>query len=369
MRKAPKSKVRKVLKKSTTRKSQQVKKAISKPRSLNFSVFLEDFIPPKLVVRDKQVSQIDETLNNFVKNGVSSNLLLQGVTGSGKTSTLAYVLRNFDSKLYTFVRCKQQKGVKEVLAQIGNLHPLARQRAPELLPKVIENLKKDRKVVILDDVTQVSSWQELVNYLDGIYRAVQTPIFVTTNVFQFLDKLPEDVRHTLLFFRVDFAAYNAPELYSIVKDRVDLSGAKLPESAVRLIAALSTEMGSARDALMMARTAIQNGKATEEEIRELRRTMEEQTYMDYLNKLAPKERQVLNFIVEEYVRRGTPVPVREVSKALKLSPSRTSQLVTGLEQYDIISTEMQREHGNFRVIEPDRELVEKVTTKQIVLPR
>jgi Cdc6-like AAA superfamily ATPase len=85
-------------------------------------------------------------------------------------------------------------------------------------------------VIILDDVTQVASWQELMNYLDGIYRAVQTPIFVTTNMFQFLDKLPEDVRHTLLFFRVDFGAYNAQELYSIIKDRVESSGAKFPVS-------------------------------------------------------------------------------------------------------------------------------------------
>jgi len=291
------------------------------------------------------------------------------VTGSGKTSTLAYVLKNYDKKLYIFVKCKQQKGVKEVLAQIGNFQALARQRAPELLPKVIERLKKEPKVIILDDVTQVASWQELMNYLDGIYRAVQTPVFATTNVFQFLDKLPEDVRHTLLFFRVDFAAYNATELYSIVKDRVVLSGAKFPEGAVRLIAALSTEMGSARDALVMARTAIQSGKTTETEIKKLRRTMEEQTYMDYLNKLAPKERQVLNFIVEEYARKRTAVPVREVSKALQLSPSRTSQLITGLEQYDIISTEVHREHGNYRVIEPDRELVEKVLAKQITLPR
>ena len=278
-------------------------------------------------------------------------------------------MENYDKKLFTLVKCKQQKGVKEVLAQIGNFQALARQRAPELLPKVIERLKKEPKVIILDDVTQVASWQELMNYLDGIYRAVQTPIFVTTNVFQFLDKLPEDVRHTLLFFRVDFAAYNATELYSIVKDRVTLSGAKFPDATLRLVAALSTEMGSARDALVMARTAIQSGKTTEAEVRDLKHTMEEQTYMDYLNKLAPKERQVLNFIVEEYGRKGTAVPVREVSKALKLSPSRTSQLITGLEQYDIISTEVHREHGNFRVIEPDKELVEKVMSKQILLPR
>jgi Cdc6-like AAA superfamily ATPase len=297
----------------------------------------------------------------------SSNLILQGVTGSGKTSTLQYVLKKYDSKLYTFVSCKQQKGVKEVLAQLGNVNALARQRAPEILPKVIENLKKERRLIILDDVTQVSSWLELMNYLDGIYRAVQTPIFVTTNVFQFLDRLPQDVRHTLLFFRVEFGAYNAKELHAILKDRVDLSGAGVPEATLGLIAALSADIGSARDALMMTRTAVQSGKSTENEIRELKRMMEEQTYMDYLNKLAPKERQVLDFIVQEYGRTKQPIPVRDVSRALKLSPSRTSQLITGLEQYEIISTQVNRKRGNFREIEPDSELVEKMAKKQAVL--
>jgi len=364
--------VRKRLKKATPQKrkskpSQRSPKIKSKPPQLDFSVFLEDYTPPKLVVRDKQVRQIEETIDNFVRNGISSNLLLQGVTGSGKTSTLQYVLKKYDGKLYTLVKCKQLKGVKEVLAQIGGFEALARQRAPEILPRVIENLKKERRMIILDDVTQVSSWQELMNYLDGIYRAVQTPIFVTTNVFQFLEKLPEDVRHTLLFFRVDFGAYDAQELYSIIKDRVDLSGARIPIDALRLIAAHSTDMGSARDALTMTRTAIQTGRTRPEQIDEMKSTLEEQTYMDYLNKLAPKEREVLNFIVTEYAKRREPIPVREVSKALKLSPSRTSQLITGLEQYEIITTEVQRKHGNFRVIEPDSDLVERLAKKQAFL--
>jgi Cdc6-like AAA superfamily ATPase len=203
--------------------------------------------------------------------------------------------------------------------------------------------------------------------MDGIYRAVQTPVFVTTNVFQFLEKLPEDVRHTLLFFRVDFPAYNAQELFSIIKDRVVLSNAKIPDSSLKLIAALSTGMGSARDALMMTRTAIQQGKTNKEEIKEMAKSLEEQTFADYLNKLAPKEKQVLDYIIAEYVKRREPIPVRDVSKALNLSPSRTSQLVTGLEQYEIISTELHREHGNFRVIEPDQTLVEKVAKKQATL--
>lgn len=339
-----------------------------KLQQLDFSVYLEDFIPPKLVVRDKQVQQIQDAIDNYVRNGISSNLLLQGVIGSGKTSTLLYVLKKYDSNLYRLVKCKQMKGVKEVLASIGNVEALARERAPEVLPKVIESLKRDRKLIILDDVIQVASWFELMNYLDGIYRAIQAPIFVTTNVVQFVNKLPEDVRHTLLFMRVDFASYNAQELYSIIKDRVELSGSRIPDGSLKLIAALSADLGSARDALTMTRTSIQQGKASEEQIKEMKHMLEEQTYTDYLNKLAPKERQVLDFIVNQHSKTKEPIPVREVSKALNLSASRTSQLITALEQYEIISTQMERKHGNYRVIEPDSELIERSTKKQLTLP-
>jgi transcription elongation factor GreA-like protein len=88
-------------------------------------------------------------------------------------------LRNYDSKLYTLVKCKQQKGVKEVLAQIGNIQALARQSAPELLPKVVEKLQEDRKIIILDDVTQVSAWEELMNYMDGIYTELFGHLFLS----------------------------------------------------------------------------------------------------------------------------------------------------------------------------------------------
>lgn len=327
---------------------------------MDFSAFLEDYIPPSLIVREKQVKRIKDAIDDFAKTGMSSNLLLQGFTGSGKTSTLQYVLKDYDPKLFTFVKCKQHKGIAGVIAQIGNQKPQARQRAPEIIEKVIEYLRKENRIIILDDVTAVPSWPGLLDYMDGIYREVQTPIFVTTNMFHVLDKLPDDVRHTLLFFRVDFPSYNATELYLIAKQRVDLSGAKIGPSSLKLIAALSCENGSARDALTMTRTAIQRGKTGENDIREMRRELESQTYLDYLNKLAPKERQVLNFIVDEFTKTKKPIPVRDVSAALRLSPSRTSQLITGLELYEIISTQIIRggTMGNHRVVEPERGLVD-----------
>jgi len=337
----------------------------SKPH--NLSVFYEDFIPPRMVVRDKQIEQIKQAIDNFIKDGVASNLQLQGVTGSGKTSTLMYVIKDYDPDLFVIVKGKQVKGVKDVLAQIVGLTPLARQRAPDLMPDAIKALKQKRRIVVIDDVTAISSWLELLGYIDGIYRATQVPIFVTTNSFKFLDKLPDDVRHTLLFFRVDFPAYSAQDLYQIVKDRVDLAGVSIPDETLRLIAAYAAQVGSARDALTMARTAIQLSKTSPEGIQELQKIIEEQTFLDYISKLAPKERQVFSYLLQRYVHERKSIPVRDISRDLHLSPSRTSQLVTGLEQYEVIQTrtEKGRDGGNYRVIALDESLVEKAQKGEI----
>ena len=354
--------------KSRTSKVSKLARAskVQPAKQLNFSVFYEDYIPPKLVIRDKQVGEIKQTIDNFAKNGIAPNLQLQGVTGSGKTSTLMYVLRSYDPKLFTLIKCKQTKGIKEVLAQIAGLKPLARQRAHELMPEVIKDLKKDKRIIVIDDVTAVASWPELLGYLDGIFREVQAPIIVTTNVFKFLDRLPEDVRHTLLFFRVDFPAYNAIDLYNIIKDRVDLSGARFPDESLHLIAAGAAQVGSARDALTMTRTAIQQSRTDQKSIAELQHIMEEQTYLDYVSKLAPKERQVLGYIIQRYAKDRRGIPVRDITRDLRLSPSRTSQLVTGLEQYEVIQTRTEHQGGgNYRVIELDETLADKAAKGEI----
>src|SRR2546422_6826355 len=101
----------------------------------------------------------------------------------------------------------------------------------------------------------------------------------------------------------------------------------------------------------------------------MQRQLEGQSYIDYLRKLAPKEQSVLKFIVVSYINNGKQaIPVREVTKGLSLSASRTSQLITALEQYEVIETQIQRHRGNFRVIEPDQDLVRKVENKELELP-
>jgi predicted AAA+ superfamily ATPase len=93
---------------------------------------------------------------------------LQGVTGLGKTSTLQHVLNKYDKKLWVFILYKENRNLKGILGEIGDLKPTTRETASDLLHDVIENLKKHRKIIALDDITSGSSWVELLDYLNAI---------------------------------------------------------------------------------------------------------------------------------------------------------------------------------------------------------
>ena len=75
----------------------------------------------------------------------------------------------------------------------------------------------------------------------------------------------------------------------------------------------------------------------------------------------------MEYILRQYNSTKRPIRVREITRELRLSPSRTSQLVTSLEQYEIITTQVQysKEGGKYRTIQPDEWLVERVGKGEI----
>ena len=94
----------------------------------------------------------------------------------------------------------------------------------------------------------------------------------------------------------------------------------------------------------------------------MQKTIEEQAYRDYIGRLVSKGKTGFKYILRQDNATKTPIPIRGITKNLRLSPSRTSQLVTSLEQYDIITTQVQysKDGGKFRTIQPDEWLVERV---------
>jgi len=336
------------------------------PEVFDLSVFYDDYIPKRLVVRDEQVKKITDAINQFITARYSDNLLLQGVTGSGKTSTLQHVLNKFDKKLWVFISCKENRNLKGILGEIGDIKPTTRETASDLLPDVIDNLKKHRKIIALDDITSGSSWVELLDYLNAIFRKTQIPIIITSNLFTILDKMPTDARRTLLFKRVDFPAYNATELREIIKDRLQSINAKLPDGTVNIIAALvAKDDASARTGLDLTRMALTRHRTTEEEVRKLKAEIEKQSYYDYLTKLSPKERDVLSYIIRKFVETKKPVTARELSSILMLSQARTAQVITDLENYGVVTTKMffgGRREGNFRIVQPEDFLITMLNT-------
>jgi len=95
--------------------------------------FKEDYNPEKILFRDEQIKRIEDVFKNYKEYGMASNLLLSGVTGSGKTSTVTYLINKNDNCIY--VSAFNLKKTFEVWKKL-----LGSKKRPDfLLNQVIEN--------------------------------------------------------------------------------------------------------------------------------------------------------------------------------------------------------------------------------------
>ena len=52
----------------------------------------DDYIPEKILHRDSQIKEIKKIFKNFKKLGMGTNLVILGVTGSGKTCLIKKII-------------------------------------------------------------------------------------------------------------------------------------------------------------------------------------------------------------------------------------------------------------------------------------
>ncbi len=335
----------------------------TRPKEIDLSVFFENFVPPVMPGRTQQIERLKTTIDLYKKQKLADNLVLRGFTGSGKTSVMQYVIREYnDPDLFVTIKGHGTKNIKDVIAELGGIKPLARETALQVMNHVIPILQKRRPIIFIDDISTIPEHAVLLDLLCSIYREVQSPIFVTTHVFDLFEKLSdkgetkpmnEDYVRSLNFLPIDFETYDRKALYNILTQRIHLSGASFPDSSLRLISSLFLDQkASARDALYLARSAIQRGKTDEKSIYEIRNEINKQSYSDYIAKMSEPEQRIMLFLVERYKKSKESIAIREVSEALRLEASRSSHLVTRLENAKLIDTILERtgRGGNFRKI-------------------
>jgi len=314
----------------------------------------ESFEPKKILHRRTQMKVIDAVFKNFRQFGMASNLLIQGVTGSGKTTTTTKLINENTTENQNDILFASGADTKTTFKTLRALFDLNCSTVEKLLSEGIKFLKKSPKILIIDEVNKIRDHENLFDNLNTIYRGTQCPIIIITNKRTVIDNMPEDARLTLFFDKVEFPSYNAIEINDIISDRLkDMKQIKVPMMALRKICAYSARQGSARVALQIIVKCILANNYTEKYIDRVAKNLEREDWKTFINGLTASERRFLDSMLhiseqKSFFRHS------DLTLNLKdLSPSRISQLVTSFEDYGVLITEYRnlgRGNGRYRVM-------------------
>lgn len=313
---------------------------------------LTEYYSPQIILfRDAQIEEIRNVFKNFKEQGMASNLLIQGVTGSGKTTVINKIIGEEDNNVLG--SGSATKTSFKLLRAMFDLNCNTNER---LLTEVIYKLQKEPKIIIIDEVNKIQDRQNLFNDLNTIYRETGCPVILITNKRTIRDEMPDDARLTLMFDKVEFPAYNAIELLGILKGRLELIQDKVSqvdEGALSLICAIGGRESSARVVLLITLKCILANNFSQDYINKVRKNLEREDWKDFVFGLKPTEKDFLKHLLY-FKAEGKTVKPSDISKKMvNFTPARISQLITAFEDYGIIESSYKnkgRAGGRTRVI-------------------
>jgi archaeal cell division control protein 6 len=242
-------------------------KVLKDPSKLSF-----DYVPEKLVHREKQMDRLEMIFRPVLESGVSQTAMLIGNVGTGKTATskrfcLDLVRQSNDlGKPMDFivVNCRQRNTESSVLLRLvthfDERFPDRGFSTAEMLRTLHKHLEKNKLhlIVVLDeaDVLLKKGAEDLIYQLSRFDeekvggRASLSLIMVSQKYL--LDALDQASMSTFRRANViQFDKYNAEELRDIVTDRTQLAfyPDTIKEESIALIADIASEWGDARFAI------------------------------------------------------------------------------------------------------------------------
>lgn len=305
----------------------------------------DEYLPKEVLHRDRQIEQIKEIFQNFKRTKTGTNLILFGVTGSGKTTIIKKIIQEENNSIY--VSCDDTLTSYKTLKSFFNINTKTHQKLLEL---TIKELKKNPKIIILDEVdkiTRAEDFANLMSNLNTIYRKTMVPIILITLKRDLISTMKSDVRKTLLFEKVTLPSYNAHELKDILISRLTNIKLSTDEESKRAFvnytSALAAQVGSARILMNLTLRCIQKNNFTIDFIDESYKHLIREEWMDFVNDINQTEKEFLKTLLclcDDYTKEIT---AEELEKQMKLSGGRISQLINIFEKYAAITSR----HENF----------------------
>lgn len=236
-----------------------------------------DHIPQNLPFREKQINDIASILSPVLHNSKCSNLLLYGKTGTGKTATVKYILRQFQVTAKTHSKntavaysnarlAGSEYRILVDLAQSINLKiPFTGLPLSEVLNRIFTKISEENLMIIfvideIDYLTKHSSDDILYSLTRSgeQLRSGFLSLIGISNDLQFKEFLDPRVLSSLSEEEVVFPPYTVEQLKTILGGRAKEAfyTNKITNAAINLCAALAgTEHGDARRAVDLLRVA------------------------------------------------------------------------------------------------------------------
>ncbi len=248
------------------------KAVLKNPDALNPD---SDFVPEKILFREKQVFEITNILSQVLLGFNPSNAILRGPTGTGKTVTIKFLLSAFE-------KSAREKGINVGIGYasghvLGTGRELSKVSPHRYIAELMNSLgfsinasKRGgygwgRLIDMFRDYLNDSNYDYLIFVLDDIHRLSEIPffmhlarpkqvwnlkknltVFYITTTEKFIKLIPREGAYSFENPNIYFAPYNAMQLKDIIKQRLEyaLNEPKIiPEEAISLIAAYGTQMG------------------------------------------------------------------------------------------------------------------------------
>ena len=305
----------------------------------------ENYIPQNFPHRTDQINKIQKVLDNFNKFSYGQNLLIQGLTGSGKTSIVKKVLNDFGK--YYYVNTTSLYTTFKILKYLNN-GGVPNDGIGILNGRFQEKLKNNPMPIVIDETNRIRDLENFMNCINSMYRTIQVPFIIITNKLTFLREIPDDARHTLFMEVVKFPSYNANELYDILVDRINLVRNQIPEieeRTLKLICALASKEGDARTAIRIIGKCIYDNNFNDEYIYNKYNEMQQEDWIYWINNMGISEKAFLEVFLDLVLVKQNINSLDIWNNMKQYTPARISQLITVFENYGIIKSVYQSVSG------------------------
>lgn len=293
----------------------------------NKSVLQSAHFPDEVLHREDQINQIAKILAPSLRSERPSNIFAYGKTGTGKTLTIQYTLKeiikisqreNIPLK-YIYINCKLKKVadteyrlIAEIARHLGKSIPPTGLPTDEVYNIFYKAINQEKKVVIivLDEIDQLIKkiGDEVIYNLTRINTELkdsQLAIIGISNDVMFADNLDPRVKSSLSEEEIVFPSYNAIQIQDILKKRC-LEAVKegvIEDGVIAKCAAYAArEHGDARRALELIRVAVEIAERkgimsiTLKELDESEEKIEKDRVLDIIN-TQPKQFQLVLYSI------------------------------------------------------------------------